>query len=106
MKNNRGQRSLQALLLLLSVAFACQSASAQNRPITYHIPHTTQKLVIDGVYSPDEWRDALKVELVNETFPGQNVSPPVNTDAYMMEDGENFLIVFLIILSSAFHYCC
>ncbi len=95
MTTTTGYRRLHVLTLVLILGFSCQLASAQNRLITYHIPHTSQKPVIDGVFNADEWRDALRVDLVNETFPGQNVSPPVPTEAYMMEDGENFLIVFV-----------
>ncbi len=86
---------LHALLLTLACTVAGQSAWAQTKPITYHIPHTSQKPVIDGVFNVDEWRDALRVELVNETFPGQNVTPPVTTEAYIMEDGEAFMIAFV-----------
>ncbi|HTR00761.1 MAG TPA: DUF5916 domain-containing protein [Candidatus Acidoferrum sp.] len=87
------------LLLSLSVASCCWSLAAhgqsQRHVIDYQIPHTSQRPVIDGVFDADEWRDALRVELVNETFPGQNVTPPVATEVYLMEDGENFYAVFV-----------
>ena len=84
--------------------FAMTSAQAQvpvpadnqsQTSITYQIPHTTTVPTIDGAFTAEEWRDALRVELVNETFPGQNVTPPVKTEVYIMEDGEHFLAAFV-----------
>lgn len=50
---------------------------------------------IDGVFASNEWADALRVDLVNETHPSQNVPAPVATEVYMLEDGEHFLIAFI-----------
>jgi hypothetical protein len=85
--------TLAAALTLLTSHALAQNPS--RTAITYHIPHTQQAPLIDGAFSAEEWRDALKVELVNETFPGQNVLPPVKTEVYIMEDGENFLAAFV-----------
>ncbi len=81
-----------ALVLLLGGAVAL----AQDvKPIEYQIPNTSRVPVIDGVFDADQWADALKVELTNETHPSQNVPAPVATDVYMMEDGEHFLVAFI-----------
>ena len=83
----------RALIVLVAVGVKAQPIS--NKPISYHLPHASVAPVIDGVFSADEWREATRVELTNETFPGQNVPAPVKTEAYLMEDGENFLIAFV-----------
>jgi hypothetical protein len=84
----------------LALAFSDQAVLAQfsnqaQTTISYQIPHTETVPAIDGAFSAQEWKDALRVELVNETFPGQNVPPPVKTEVYIMEDGEHFLAAFV-----------
>ncbi|MES2605681.1 MAG: DUF5916 domain-containing protein [Pseudomonadota bacterium] len=83
------------LTLLGSLLGAAVQAQSEPEPISYQIPHTDQTPVIDGVFSAEEWRNATRVELVNETFPGQNIAPPVQTEVYIMEDGESFLAAFV-----------
>lgn len=89
-------RLLLALTVLCALpGTAALAQNATSAPITYQIPHTDQTPLIDGVFNADEWRNATRVELVNETFPGQNVPPPVKTEVYIMEDGESFLAAFV-----------
>ncbi len=81
-----------AVLPLLSGA---AMSLAQGRPVEYQIPNTGSAPRIDGLFEAGEWRDALRVDLVNETHPSQNVQAPVATEVYMMEDGEHFLVAFV-----------
>ena len=58
------------------------------------LPHSAERAVIDGSLDDPIWRDALKIELTTETGPGENVPAPVETHAYLVEDGERLLIAF------------
>lgn len=94
--SSKGHLIASALALTLTVPVALAQAPTQSQTaITYQIPHTATTPVIDGEFNPEEWKDALRVELLNETFPGQNVAPPVQTEVYIMEDGESFLAAFV-----------
>ena len=81
-----------ALLLLCGTT---ATLAQDSRRIDYQIPNTSSAPQIDGVFDPGEWGDALRVELTNETHPSQNVPAPVQTDVYLMEDGEHFLVAFV-----------
>ena len=42
------------------------------------------KIKIDGIIDPIEWEGAIKIELDNETEPGYNIKPIVNTTGYIL----------------------
>ena len=42
------------------------------------------KIKIDGIIDPVEWEGAIKIELDNETEPGYNIKPIVNTTGYIL----------------------
>ena len=58
------------------------------------LPHTDGEIAIDGVLSDDAWGDAVAVELIYETNPGDNLPARVKTVAYLMEDGTNLYVGF------------
>jgi hypothetical protein len=58
------------------------------------LPHSMGTVAIDGRLGDSIWQDALVVELDVQTFPGENVPPPVETRAYIVEDGARLLIAF------------
>ncbi len=87
--------SLTCMAAILAGLAGQPLLAQQSQIISYQIPHTDRTPAIDGAFSADEWSEALKVELVNETFPGQNVAALVKTDVYIAEDGESFLAVFV-----------
>ncbi len=59
-----------------------------------HLPRSTAEVTIDGVLDDPVWKDALVIELTTETGPGENVAAPVETHAYLVEDGTRLLIAF------------
>ena len=59
------------------------------------LPSTTRDIRIDGHVEPDEWSDALFVALDIETEPGENIEAPVETRAYIVEDGRSLFIAFV-----------
>ena len=42
------------------------------------------KIKIDGIIDPIEWEGAIRIELDNETEPGYNIKPIVNTTGYIL----------------------
>jgi hypothetical protein len=75
------------ILLLMS-----QNVFAFNN---YTIPRVTTSPTIDGKFEQNEWALASKVALAFETEPSDSVPAPVETSAYMMEDGENIYFAFI-----------
>ena len=60
-----------------------------------NIPRVTTAPTIDGTIHDKEWAAAATLELNVETNPGENVTPPVKTDVFLMEDGENLFVAFI-----------
>ena len=84
-----------SLALLLSLTGTAWEAAA--REVRFHdpIPFVTTGAEIDGVITGDEWREALRMQLVNETHPSQNVPALVATEVMVMEDGANLYLAFV-----------
>jgi hypothetical protein len=79
--------------LLAALPVAAQPERTQSS--AYQIPFTASRPDIDGCFTAQEWTDAVRVDLTNETHPRQNVPAPVATEVYLMEDGEHFLVAFV-----------
>lgn len=58
------------------------------------MPRINGNVLIDGVLDEKSWDDALLVELKYENDPGENTKAPVETIAYLAEDGENLYVAF------------
>jgi hypothetical protein len=57
-------------------------------------PSTDQSIDIDGVIDEEAWKDATQIKINIETRPGENIAAPVETLAYLVEDGDNLYIAF------------
>lgn len=62
--------------------------------VTMTITATDQKIIIDGSVDEAAWAGALKIEQFVEMHPGDNIEPPVKTEAWMTYDRENLYIAF------------
>ncbi|TAJ93357.1 MAG: hydrolase [Gammaproteobacteria bacterium] len=87
-------KQLFGLCLTLSF-FAPLSSVAAGRHLDDPIPSVPAGAKIDGVIADNEWDTALRVQLLNETHPSQNVPALVATEVLMQEDGENFYVAFI-----------
>ena len=58
------------------------------------LPSTDREIQIDGVLDDEAWQDAIKIAIDIETRPGENTAAPVETTAYLVEDGENLYVAF------------
>ena len=58
--------------------------SALGQDVHSPIKISDNKIKIDGIIDPKEWEGAIKIELDNETEPGYNIKPIVNTTGYIL----------------------
>ncbi len=70
--------------LLIGFYFFLLTISSLGQEV--HIPNkiSENKINIDGITDPIEWEGAIKIELDNETEPGYNIKPIVNTHGYIL----------------------
>ncbi|MEM7432213.1 MAG: carbohydrate binding family 9 domain-containing protein [Pseudomonadota bacterium] len=58
------------------------------------IPRTDLDIRIDGVMDEAAWRDAAQIAVDIETRPGENIAAPVQTTAYLIENGSSLFVAF------------
>lgn len=56
---------------------------------TFHVARATGEIDIDGVMDETAWEDAVRIPLEYESFPGDNVAPPVETACRITYDPSN-----------------
>ncbi|HEX9877159.1 MAG TPA: DUF5916 domain-containing protein [Gammaproteobacteria bacterium] len=94
----KGEKAVEAAVLVLWLCVA-SSGHAQNAVeiascCTRDVPRTTEDIEIDGFLDEPAWSEALVLELTTETYPRENRPALVQTHAYLLEDGSQFLIAF------------
>lgn len=75
--------------------FVVAYAAAQSVETANTIPRINAAIEIDAELREQEWQGAKKVELAFDTWPAENSSAPVRTQAYLMENGDYFYIAFI-----------
>lgn len=85
------KKIIQNLSTWLLLLFLPPIATAQNLTIN----RVDSQPVIDGSVGNEEWSKATKTKLHVETTPGENVSPSVQTDVLLMEDGAFLYVAFI-----------
>ena len=83
--------TLFVLTLFFGSIFA---AVAQERPASLSIPYAKASVLVDGDLSDEAWKTAKVVELNFVHRPFDNTKPPVNTTAYIFEDGNTLFVAF------------
>lgn len=58
------------------------------------IPYISENIKIDGDLNDEAWQQALVVELPYETDPGENITPPVKSDALLFYNDSYLYIGF------------
>lgn len=93
----------QRLAVFLLCAPSVVLANASKNIATPHIndvytpteiPRITSKIVVDGKIDESSWGKARRFLVNNVTFPHENVLAPVQTEAFMMEDGDTLYVAF------------
>ncbi|MEJ2084752.1 MAG: carbohydrate binding family 9 domain-containing protein, partial [Acidobacteriota bacterium] len=97
-------RTFALLGILASLGLPMETlASAADPPvtgetratrITYPIRFTEDRIKIDGELTEEAWHRAEPIPLDYEWFPGNNVVPPVVTQAYVVFDTKNIYVAF------------
>ena len=93
----RKLRALLALGLLIHAPVGAQPAepaAALATPEIPELPHASGDIVVDGVLDEEIWMHALVIPLKWETNPGENIPAPVDTFAYLVENGAQLLVAF------------
>lgn len=62
--------------------------------ITYPVRYTDEEIRVDGELTESAWGLADPIPLGYEWFPGDNVTPPVVTDAFVVYDSDNVYVAF------------
>jgi hypothetical protein len=60
----------------------------------WDLPSTTDTIKIDGVLDEAAWQHATKIQIDNETEPGENIPARVSTIAYLIENGDTLYVAF------------
>ena len=60
----------------------------------YTVPKTESEITLDGILDEKLWQDALMLELLYEVRPGENISPPVQTQVFLSYDSKNLYAGF------------
>ena len=58
------------------------------------LPSTDGEITIDGVMDESAWSEAIAIPVNVETRPGENTPAPVDTVAYLIENGQNLYVAF------------
>ncbi|WP_371186020.1 carbohydrate binding family 9 domain-containing protein [Thalassotalea maritima] len=95
---SRAHSTATALVLCASTlvptsAIAEQSDSKQKQQ--FSIPYIQQAPVLDGDVSDKLWQQAAHIPVNIVNYPYDNTPSPVQTDAYIYEDGENLYLAFI-----------
>ena len=87
-------RSLQIALFSCGFLLAQHGALAQEPP-AFTIPHVNSAPDIDGEVKSAEWAQATRVMLDTEFSPTEGTPARVQTEAFIMEDGEALYVAFI-----------
>ena len=85
------RRILVTVVILMLVAAAPVWANSTG---IRDLPRVDAPVRIDGSIEESAWREALRIEIDIETNPGENIPAPVQTTAYLMEDGRSLYVAF------------
>ncbi|MEM7283492.1 MAG: carbohydrate binding family 9 domain-containing protein, partial [Pseudomonadota bacterium] len=83
-----------AFKLYLSVVVSVLLTYPSHAQVLGDIPNTDQSIRIDGKLDEPAWKSGLRIVLDVETRPGENIDPPVETEAWLIEDGRRLLVAF------------
>ncbi|UCH95707.1 MAG: carbohydrate binding family 9 domain-containing protein [Candidatus Aminicenantes bacterium] len=76
--------------LALVFSLPIWSEKKESPKLPYAVPEAGAKVKIDGILDDKAWEEALVLELKYEVEPGENIAPPVRTEA-LLTSSSNFL---------------
>ncbi len=78
--------------------FSCVSISSlatASDKVDFALAHIKESISVDGVMDEAHWQQATKVPLKYQNEPNEKGTPPVQTDAYLYEDGQYLYVGFI-----------
>ncbi len=78
--------------------FSCVSISSlatASDKVEFVLAHIKESISVDGVMDEAHWQQATKVPLKYQNEPNEKGTPPVQTDAYLYEDGQYLYVGFI-----------
>lgn len=75
------------------LAFCCLGVG-QTVAASVDVPRTDAAIRVDGVMDEAAWQQATRIVVDVETRPGENTPAPVETTAYLIEDGNSLFVAF------------
>jgi len=92
------QRSISILTAVLILVMGMSPICAQDAGTVtvqhYRSLRSPSPIEVDGVLDEAAWSEATPIPLAFEWFPGDQVEPPVETEAFVTYDDDNFYIAF------------
>lgn len=82
------------LALAATLPLAAQEPAAAPALRQFEVTKASSAIKVDGVLDEAAWSTALVIDLPYEWFPGDNVKPPVATDALLTFDEDNVYVAF------------
>jgi hypothetical protein len=87
------------LLFCFSIVYAGSNEATKNdskgsTENPYIIPKTVSEIHIDGKLEEPAWQEALVIELPYETWPGENITAPVRTEALLLYTKSHLYVGF------------
>ena len=90
-----------AALLCMAVPSASGAAPRQQAPAAqpaelrdFVVNRAASPIRVDGLLDEPAWAAATVIEIGNEWFPGDNLTPPVATECLVTYDTDNFYVAF------------
>lgn len=90
-----GSLVLLALAGVFGTSLAQEVAFTPRFKPTLDIRPTRSPITIDGTLDDAGWRDATRATGFVETSPGDQVKPPVDSEAWVTYDGENLYVALI-----------
>lgn len=84
--------SILIITLFLIIVFSVPNLGEEKKP--YQVRQATSEIKIDGILNEKAWQEALNLELKYEVEPGENIKPPVKTEALLVYGSRNLYVAF------------
>jgi hypothetical protein len=88
---------LQIILVFLLAAYPDNASTQEFKPVfkpTLEVNKINSDMKIDGKLDEPEWRFASRADNFVERYPGENLKPEVNTEAFITYDDDNLYVAF------------
>ncbi|MGD2084799.1 MAG: carbohydrate binding family 9 domain-containing protein [Candidatus Aminicenantes bacterium] len=82
------------MFLLTAISVPGWGLDGDTMKLPHRVPAATSKVKIDGILNEKVWQEALVLELNYEVEPGENIKPPVKTEALLTYTSSHLYVAF------------